>query len=236
MHNKNLGICTMKENLGSLLKELELIKLPRDIKTIKAIPLFALDGLNSRETISMLHNNIPEYDLMYEVYNEIDKEKNKLINHIVNFYYGEINKIKPIDIWETIINLILRVKRFLLIYQPDYYSSVGKNTAGKLYERIKINWYNDLGEKVIKITKSYGEAGINGLGYALPKLLENFFSDSLKDYQNHSNLFKNNLKIDLTAKLNEKDWGFSFTYTDKKGFIETAIRLELWNAYKQIYL
>ena len=228
----------MKEDLILLLEKLDSSKLSRDNKTIKAIPLSALDSLNSRETISMLHNNIPEHDLMYEIYNEIDKEKNRLTNQTINFYYGEINKTTPNDVWETIINLIVRIKRLMMIYTPDYYYSKPSNKAkgNDLYDMVKINWLDKKGLKFRKVTRTYGRMGQMGLNHALPKLLENFFSDSLKDYEKHSTLFKNDLKIDLIAKLNEKDWGFSFIYTDKKSFIETAIRLELWNVYKEIYL
>ncbi len=234
----------MKGNLETYLKELDPLTLPRDKKMIKAVPVSLLEGLSVYEAMRLLQTDCsPEYDLLTKFYDDIDEEKNRLIKEVTSFYYNrsnylEYNKdgLSPKEIWDLISNMILRIRRLMLVYNPDFYSSIATHqVSGEKYESIKINWLDGSGKKFTKVTRSYGKLGSKGLEYATPKLLESYFGDALTDYKLDVKI-QNNAMVDFVAQLDGEKWAFEFKATNKNDFIDTAMRLELWKIYRETYM
>jgi len=232
----------MKTELEICLRQLQSCSLPDSNKMIKGVPLSVLQGLSPSEATRFLRTDTQaQYDLLHSIYHSIEAEKERLIKDYSSFYFNKITYtdysdegLSPQEIWQMIVERIIRVMRLTLVFAPDYSQSRSANKPqGAMYDMVKINWIDDNGKKFRKVTKTYGKLGQAGLEYAIPKLLETYFD-------NHTEIQLNvktpsGMLIDLVANINNQLWAFEFKATNKKNLIETGVRLELWKMYKERY-
>ncbi|WP_296686221.1 hypothetical protein [Flavobacterium sp.] len=212
-------------------------------KFITAVPLSTLEGVPDDQVIKMLRSvDQGAINIMTEVNNNIDLEKERLLNEFTEFYHSGsfLSKLaKEGYTIEKIQNLIfeknLRLQRLQLVYDLDFNSTESiKKSSGVKYDMVKINWIDDQGKRVRKISKTYGKSGNSGLKFSIPKFFEDHFegySNPILDYR----INKSKVVADLKATLNGEDWVIEFVATKKSDFIENAVRLEMWKMYKETY-
>jgi hypothetical protein len=214
----------MKKNPKEYLKELVGCVLPKHKKMIEC---YRLDG----------EKNLND-DILTNIYNNIDKERNKLVSQFRSFYSTKGNDISPEETFELIFKLVLQIKRLVLVYKPSSYKSLSSNKANgkRKYKMYKLLWLND-DAKIYRIaTRTFGRVGNEGLKKSLPKILEKYFGDDLREYEIYLNSkVLNNEIVDFTAIINGVTWLFNFDKINQDDFCETAIRLELWELYKKTY-
>ncbi len=232
----------MKHDMEIVLKKLDDCSLPKTSKMIKGVPLDVLDAQSMLESVRILQvDDSPKYDVLQDFYEAVDAEKMELIKDVSRFYFTKSNfeeysrdGLAPKDIWKMIVEKIVRIQRLIMVYEPDYYYSQSPNKQkGEKYDMVKINWIDDNGGKFRKVTKTYGKLGQKGLEFAMPKLLETYF-DNLKEYKFDHKL-PSGLILDLVAAIGDRQWAFEFKATNKKNFIDTGVRLELWKWYRETY-
>ena len=224
------------------LNKLKNCSFPESRKMIKALPLSVLEELPPKEAANMIRlNDSSQHDLLHNIYLSIEREKERLIKNFAEFFYTKSTYteycnegLSPQEIWQMIVERVVRVMRLTLVYEPDFTQSKSANKPqGTLYDMVKINWIDDQGNKFRKVTKTFGKLGQAGLEHAIPKLLETYF-DNLTDLKTEVRL-PSGMVIDLVANINDQLWAFEFKATDKDNLIETGVQLELWKMYKQTY-
>jgi hypothetical protein len=214
-----------------------------DGKSIVAVPMSSLEGVADSDVINLLR--FPDKDsvnLMTEVYQTIDLEKERLLNEYSEFFSSPIVLTKLAKegyTIEKIQNLLfeknLRLKRLKLVYELDYSPTESiKKSSGVKYDMVKIQWIDDQGKRFRKVSKTYGKSGNSGLKYSVPK----FFGEYFDNYSNPILEYPINggrVRADLKATINGQDWVMEFVSTKKDDFIECAVRLEVWKMYKEAY-
>lgn len=240
LYPRNENIYTM--NLDSTYQSLKNTSL-KDGKSVVAVPLSNLEGVADSDIMKMLRfTGKDSVNLMTEVYQSIDLEKERLLNEYSEFFSSTtvLTKLaKEGYTIEKIQNLIfektLRLKRLQLVYDLDYnFTESIKKSSGVKYDMVKIHWIDDQGKRVRKISKTYGKSGNSGLKYSIPK----FFGDYFDDYSNpilEYRINRGRVIADLKATINGQDWVMEFVATKKDDFIECAVRLEMWKMYKETY-
>ncbi len=212
----------MKKDPKTYLEELKNCVLPRHKKMIECVRL----------------NGDPKDDILTDIYNDIDNEKKKLMSEFTSFYITKKDNTSPKEMFKLIFNMVLRIKRLILIYKPNIYKSVSANRSGGRvkYNMYKLNWLNNDGKVFTMATRTYGRVGNRGLEKSIPKILEKYFGDAL----NYYNLYFyperiNNEFVHLKAIINGETWLFIFDNINQNNLGETAVRLELWEVYKKTY-
>lgn len=229
-------------NLDSTYQSLKNSSLKDGISII-AVPLSSLEGVADSDVIKLLR--FPDKDsvnLMTEVYQTIDLEKERLLNEYSEFISSTtvLTKLaKEGYTIEKIQNLLfekkLRLRRLQLVYDLDFSPTKSlKKTSGVIYDMVKIQWIDDQGKRFRKVSKTYGKSGNSGLKYSIPK----FFGDYFDNYSNpilEYPIKGSRFIADLKATINGQDWVMEFVSTKKEDFIECAVRLEMWKTYKETY-
>ena len=125
-----------------------------------------------------------------------------------------------------------------MVFEPDFSQTITKKPNNDSYDMVKINWIDDEGNKIRKFSKTYGRVGTDGLKFSIPKLIGEFFENVKDIIDNHQyNTVNNKVKIaDLMVNIDGKYWIFEYKLAKKDNFINSAVRLELWELYKKTYL
>jgi hypothetical protein len=146
--------------------------------------------------------------------------------------------LSPEEIYKLVEDDKIRVKRLLMIFNPDFSPTISKKPNNDTYDLVKINWINEKGETVRVLSKSYGRVGVQGLYFSIPKFIGEHFENVTSiesDYKyNGPNNF--NRVADLMAEINGAKWIFEIKSSNKNDFMIAAVRFELWELYKKKYL
>jgi hypothetical protein len=177
---------------------------------------------------------------------EINAERDSLIKKFKDFYFKKSNYqefdekgLSPAEIFEIIQKYSVRLERLFMIYKPDFSQTITKNSKNEEYDMVKINWIDEENKKIRILSKTYGKKGEAGLKFIVPKLITEYLEGTevsntdiqlLKEYK-----LTKHFVPDFLVKIGDVFWSIDIKKTKKNDFIKTAVRLELWERYKEIY-
>lgn len=220
------------------MKNLTLLELIENLSKLKIDNDFSIVA----ETLD-LGKEYKNRDILSSFKNEIDAERTSLINTFKEFYFKKSNYtefdqngLSPAEIFEIIENYRVKFERLYMIYLPEYSQTITKNSKDEEYDMVKINWINEDGKKARILSKTYGKKGEAGLKFILPKLISDYMEGTEIPALEIKIMNDNrNLRPDFVVKIKGEIWGIDIKKTKKNDFIKTAVRLELWERYKEIY-
>jgi hypothetical protein len=231
-------------NLAELLDKLENSSIQHG-SSVCAIPLD--EALNY--TTSDVYKKFIKGEHREELFNfftlKIEEERAAVIDGISKFYFTKStytsfheDGLSPEEIYKLVEDNIIRVKRLLMIFEPDINTTITTKPNNDTYDLVKINWINEKGETVRVLSKSYGRVGVQGLYFSIPKFIGEHFENVTSIESDYKYNGPNNIQrvADLMAEINGTKWIFEIKSSIKKDFMIAAVRFELWELYKKKYL
>jgi hypothetical protein len=213
-------------------------------KSIVAFPADEIEGLTLPELMKKFDAGKFSATILDGFRKKVFDERDSLINEALDFYSTKLqfNATNPAMTPEEVLLMIeakiIRIKRLMMVFQPDFYPSVTKKANGEEYDMVKLNWISDDNIKFIKISKTYGLKGKAGLESSVRKMIRDYFiseAESLEDWRQLQK-YAIELRADQLVSIGGKKWVVEVKHIDKEEFIKAAMRLELWDYYYQTYL
>ena len=213
--------------------------------SICAIPLDeALNG-STKEVYNKFIKGEHTEELFKFFTAKIEDERAAVIDRISKFYFTKStytnfheDGLSPEEIYKLVEDDKNRVKKLLMIFNPDFSKTITKKPNNDTYDLVKINWINEKGETVRELSKSYGRVGVQGLHFSIPKLVGEHFETVSRFETDYKYIGPNNIQrvADLMAEINGTKWIFEIKASNKDDFMTAAVRFELWELYKKNYL
>ncbi len=213
--------------------------------SVCAIPLDEALNASSSEVYNKFIKGEHTEELFKFFTLKIENERKAVIDRISKFYFTKStytnfheNGLSPEEIYKLVEDDKIRVKRLLMIFNPEISKTITKKPNNDTYDLVKINWINEKGETVRVLSKSYGRVGVQGLHFSVPKLIgEHFESVSIIE-SDYRYIGPNNIQrvADLMTEINGMKWIFEIKSSNKNDFMIAAVRFELWELYKKNYL
>lgn len=213
-------------------------------RSLVAFPTDEIDGLTFPELIKKFDAGKFSATILDGFRKKLFDERDSLIKDALEFYSTKLqfkdanSAMTPEEVLHVIEAKIIRIKRLMMVFQPDFYPSVTKKANGEEYDMVKLNWIGDDNLKFIKISKTYGLKGKAGLETSVKKLIRDFFvteEEGLGDWKQLQK-FARELRADQLVSIDGKRWVIEVKHINKDEFITAAMRLELWDYYYQTYL
>jgi hypothetical protein len=176
---------------------------------------------------------------------KVVNERDSLVKEALEFYTSKLqfndanSAMSPEEVYQLIESKIIRIKRLMMVFEPEFYPSVTKKANGEEYDMVKIFWINDSNKKYIKISKTYGLKGKAGLESSMKKLIRDYIVSDAEYSKDEFKLLQQSgrqIRTDLLVSIDGKEWIIEFKLINKDEFIKTAMRFELWDYYYQTYL
>ncbi|CAM3728632.1 hypothetical protein [Aquirufa aurantiipilula] len=213
-------------------------------KSFVSFPADEIEGLSIKEIMEKYEAGKFSANILDGFRKKIFAERDILVKDVLNFYTTKLhfkNKesaLTPEDIYLLIEAKKTRLKRLIMVIEPDFYPTITKKSNGDEYDLVKLNWIGDDGLKFIKVSKTFGQKGELGLEFSMKKVINDYFTTEAQQSTDWKlkQSFARSLRADHVASVDGKTWVFEFKLTDKKEFIKTALRFELWDMYFQTYL
>jgi hypothetical protein len=213
-------------------------------RSLVAFPTDEIGGLTFPELIKKFDAGKFSATILDGFSKKLFDERDSLIKDALEFYSTKLqftnanSAMTPEEVYRVIESKIIRIKRLMMVFQPDFYPSVTKKANGEEYDMVKLNWISDDNVKFIKISKTYGLKGKAGLESSVRKVIRDYFiseAESLEDWRQLQK-YAIELRADQLVAVGGKEWVVEVKYIDKEEFIKAAMRLELWEYYHQTYL
>jgi hypothetical protein len=213
-------------------------------RSLVAFPTDEIDGLTFPELIKKFDAGKFSATILDGFKKKVVDERDSLIKEALDFYstklqFNDANTaMTPEEVYQLIEAKIIRIKRLMMVFQPDFYPSVTKKANGEEYDMVKLNWIGDDNLKFIKISKTYGLKGKAGLESSVRKVIRDYFVADAQDLVDWKQLqkFARELNADQLVSIDGKKWVIEIKHINKDEFITAAMRLELWDYYYQTYL
>jgi hypothetical protein len=178
--------------------------------SVCAIPLDeALNVSNSEVYIKFIKGEHTE-ELFKFFTSKIENERDAVIDRISKFYFTKStytnfheDGLSPQEIYKLVEDDKNRVKKLLMIFNPDFSKTITKKPNNDTYDLVKINWINEKGETVRELSKSYGRVGVQGLHFSIPKLVGEHFETVSRFETDYKYIGPNNIQrvADLMLSL-----------------------------------
>jgi hypothetical protein len=213
-------------------------------RSLVAFPTDEMNGLTFSELIKKFDAGKFSATILDGFKKKVVDERDSLIKEVLDFYstklqFNDANSaMTPEEVYRMIEAKIIRIKRLMMVFQPDFYPSVTKKANGEEYDMVKLNWISDDNLKFIKISKTYGLKGKAGLESSVRKVIRDYFiseAESLEDWRQLQK-YAIEVRADQLVTIGGKKWVVEVKHIDKDEFIKAAMRLELWEYYYQTYL
>lgn len=213
-------------------------------RSLVAFPADEMEGMAFPELIKKYDSGKFSANILDGFKKKVVNERDSLVKEALEFYTSKLqfndsnSTMSPEEVYQLIESKIIRIKRLMMVFEPDFYPSVTKKANGEEYDMVKLNWIDDDNVKYIRISKTYGLRGKAGLETSVKKLIRGYFVDEASDIDEWEQLqkFARELGADQLVSFDGKKWVIEVKHINKSELIRTAMRLELWDYYYHTYL
>lgn len=180
-----------------------------------------------------------EFITRNDVHIKIINERKYLLKTFEEIYFSDIKSLGKSTVAELINDLndlLLKMKRMLMIINPTYYNSILEKKGGESkYDKVKIVWLDDLWIKNKNTTRTFGQTGDENLKNSVVKfLVTNENGRNIRDEESIK-IEDKVYHFDFVIQIDKIDWVFEVKIKSKEKFIEEMVKYELWELYEKRY-